>query len=84
MGQKRDYNRIKQWLDPKLKEKGLSVEAFARQCGLTRTSIYFFRADKNRPNEQTMIRMCQVLGVPAEEGFAQYTPNQVGRPTNPR
>ena len=80
----RDFNRIQAWLDPQLKEKKLSVEAFANLCDLTRTSVYFFRNDKNRPSEQTMIRMCQVLGVPAEEGFAQYTPKPLGRPSGLR
>lgn len=76
----KDFNHIRQWLDPKLDELDLSVESFARQCDLTRTAIYAYRADKNRPSEQTMIRMCQVLGVSAEDGFAQYTPRKKGRP----
>lgn len=75
-----DFNHIKQWLDPQLKKTGLSVEGFANRCELTRTAIYFFRNDTNRPDKQTMIRMCRVLGVPAEEGFAQYTPKKSGRP----
>ena len=75
-----DYNHIKQWLDPLLEQMGLSVEAFANRCDLTRTAIYFYRADKNRPDEQTMIRMCRVLGVPAEQGLAQYTCKKLGRP----
>ncbi len=80
MKQMKDFNRIKGWLDPQLQAKGLSVESFARQCELTRAAVYHFRADTNRPDEQTMIRMCRVLGVPSEEGFAQYTPKPRGRP----
>lgn len=76
----KDYNRIKQWLLPQLQERGWSVEQFARLCELSRAAVYFFMQDKNRPDEQTMIRMCQVLGRPPEEGLAQYTPNKRGRP----
>ena len=79
-----DFNHIKQWLDPQLKQMGLSVEAFANRCELTRAAVYFYRNDKNRPDEQTMIRMCRVLGVPAEEGLAQYSPKRTGRPARIR
>ena len=80
----RDYNHIKEWLDPKLKRMGLSIEKFARLAGLNRSSVYFYRNDEDRPSEQAMIRMCQVLGASCQEGLAQYTPKKNGRPTNPR
>ncbi len=73
-------NQIKSWLDSKLQERNLSVESFAHSCGISRAAIYFFRSDKNRPTKITMMRMCQVLGVPAEEGLAQYIPKTSGRP----
>lgn len=73
-------NRLKTWLDPKLQERKLSYEDFARLCGLSRASIYFYAADKSRPTEETMVVMCQVLGVPLEEGLSQYTPKKRGRP----
>jgi transcriptional regulator with XRE-family HTH domain len=73
-------NGIKEWLDSKLRERKLSVESFARLCGITRAAIYFYRSDENRPNEATMRRMCLVLGVPIEEGLAQYMPKIGGRP----
>lgn len=65
---------------PKLKERGLSVEMFARKCGLSRAIIYFYFSDKYRPDTNSMVIMCQVLGVPLEEGLQQYTPNHRGRP----
>jgi transcriptional regulator with XRE-family HTH domain len=75
-----DYNHIKSWLLPKLDEKQMSVEQFANEIGVTRAMVYFYMNDKNRPSEQVMIKMCQVLEVPPEEGMRQYTPRKPGRP----
>jgi transcriptional regulator with XRE-family HTH domain len=75
-----DFNKIKEWLDPKLKSLGLSAEEFARKCGLSKASIYFYRTDVCRPDVQSMARMCHVLGVPLQEGLAQYAPKVAGRP----
>jgi transcriptional regulator with XRE-family HTH domain len=74
------YNHIKRWLDPKLDKMGISIENFANLCGISKASIYFYRQDVTRPDEQSMARICQVLGVPLEEGLAQYTPRPNGRP----
>ena len=75
-----DFNRIKEWLEPKLAEMGISVETFSRMCGLSKASIYFYMADTTRPDEQSMAKICHALGVPLEEGLAQYTPKYKGRP----
>lgn len=75
-----DFNNIGPWLKPQLLARNLSIEEFANACGLSRASIYFYTVDRARPREQAMIKMCQVLGVPAEEGLRQYTPRKAGRP----
>jgi len=77
---RKNLNNIQVWLEPKLAAAGLSVERFARMCRVSRTSMYFYLIDTSRPTEQTMVRMCHVLGVPLEEGLAQYTPKKNGRP----
>lgn len=77
-----NFNHIKDWLDPKLDSMRMSIEELANATGLTRASIYFYRSDTTRPDEQSMARICQVLGVPLEEGLAQYTPKKRGRPTH--
>lgn len=76
----KDYSNLGTWLPPLIEKLDMSYEQFARAVGVTRSMIYYYIKDRYRPDEQTMIRMCQVLGVPAEEGFAQYTPRKVGRP----
>ncbi|MGH9403530.1 MAG: helix-turn-helix domain-containing protein [Terriglobia bacterium] len=58
----------------------MSVENFAREVGVVRASIYFYISDRCRPSSMVMARMCHVLGVPFEEGLAQYTPRKAGRP----
>jgi transcriptional regulator with XRE-family HTH domain len=75
----KNFNRIKEWLLPKLQEANLSVEQFAHKIGLSRAAIYFYLTDVSRPTEQTMAKMCHALGVPFEEGLAQYTPKLRGR-----
>ena len=75
-----DFNNIKQWLLPKLDRIPLSIEMFSREVGVSRAIIYRYLSDQSRPESQTMVRMCRVLGVPFSEGLAQYTPKRVGRP----
>lgn len=76
----KDFNRIKQWLIPKLEAKNITIEEFANAAGLSRASIYFYITDKHRPDEQAMAKMCHVLGVELVEGLRQYTPRFRGRP----
>jgi transcriptional regulator with XRE-family HTH domain len=75
-----DFNRIKEWLMPKLEAMNLSVEEFADATGLTRASIYNYVCDRHRPNRSAIAKMTRVLGVPLEEGLRQYTSRPRGRP----
>jgi transcriptional regulator with XRE-family HTH domain len=86
MEENKDFNRIAEWMDPKVREMGLSIEQFSRLCGLSKAVICFYREDIHRPSEQAMIKICRVLGVPPEEGLQQYTRRKNGRPVlnNPR
>ena len=80
LANEKDFNYIREWLLPMLSDRGQSVEQFARKCGLSRASLYFYLVDKTRPESSTMKKMCEVLGVPFEEGLAQYSPKKIGRP----
>lgn len=73
-------NNIKEWIKPLLEERGLSVEEFTNIAGISRAAIYHYFTDKYRPTEEIMAKMCRALGVPLEEGLAQYTPRRRGRP----
>jgi transcriptional regulator with XRE-family HTH domain len=75
----KDFNHLEEWLLPKIKERKLSVEKFSRLVKISKASIYFWFNDVTRPDTQTMVRVCQVLGVPLEEGLRQYTPRAEGR-----
>jgi transcriptional regulator with XRE-family HTH domain len=75
-----DYNHLKEYLLPKLEELGMSVEQFARAIGKTRTAVYYYLHDKNRPVEEVAAAMAHVLNVPVEEVLRQYTPRRQGRP----
>lgn len=80
MQAEQDYNHIKEWLIPKLNERGSSVELFANEVGVSRTMIYHYINDVSRPSSQVMKRICDALGVPFEEGLALYTEKKLGRP----
>jgi transcriptional regulator with XRE-family HTH domain len=74
-----DYNHLKEWLLPKIEKMGLSVEKFSRLAKISRASVYYWFGDVTRPDDQTMARVCQVVGAPLEEGLRQYTPKPEGR-----
>lgn len=76
----KDFNNLKQWILPRLDKKQLTVEEFSTAAGLSRASVYNYLVDRSRPTEQTMAKMCHVLGESLEAGLAQYTPKQNGRP----
>ncbi|MFZ0517382.1 MAG: helix-turn-helix transcriptional regulator, partial [Acidobacteriaceae bacterium] len=60
--------------------RGLSVERLARASNITRTAVYFYIDGKCRPRHKTLLRMCQVLEVPYDEGAKYCTPATTGRP----
>jgi transcriptional regulator with XRE-family HTH domain len=76
----KDFNLLGTWLPPLVKKTGLTFEQFARKVKVSRTAIYAYMVDNNRPETQTMVRICRVLGVPLEEGLRQYTPKKRGNP----
>lgn len=76
-----DFNYLKEWMEPKISALGLSVEQFSRRVGISRASVYFWFQDHTRPDEDVMVRVCHELGAKLEDGLSQYTPRQVGRPT---
>lgn len=75
-----NFNKLKEYLPPKIESLDMSYEQFARACGVTRAMIYFYMNDKNRPTEQVAVRMAQTLGVDLAELLQQYTPRKIGRP----
>ncbi len=75
-----DFSHIKEWILPLADKKGISLERLGRAAGISRASVYHYMSDRSRPDSQTMMRICDALGVPHEEGLAQYTPRKEGRP----
>ena len=63
-----------------LDKRGISVEKFSYEVGVSKQSLYFYLEDISRPTEQTMARICKAVGRPLQEGLAQYTPKVNGRP----
>jgi transcriptional regulator with XRE-family HTH domain len=76
----KDYNRLGKWLGQQLLKHSISPEVLANRARVSRASVYFWMADITRPGVQSMVKVCQVLNVPLEEGLAQYTPKENGRP----
>jgi transcriptional regulator with XRE-family HTH domain len=80
MNTKDDYNHLKKWLRPRIKEAGWTFQKFAEEVGITRAALYFYFDDINRPTPKVIERMCALLEVPIEEGMAQVTQRSPGRP----
>lgn len=76
-----DYNTIKDWLLPKLEELQMTVEELAMEVGVQPKTIYRYFTDERRPSPSVMGKICSYLGVPFEDGRAQYSNNRVGRPS---
>jgi transcriptional regulator with XRE-family HTH domain len=74
------YNNIEKWLIPILAERGLTIEQFSYLVDLNKSTLYHYFRDIIRPSPEVMARICNVLGVPEEEGMRQYTP----RTTTPK
>lgn len=75
-----DYNHLLKWLPPRIEKLGLTKEQFARRCKISRSALYAYLRDEDRPETQTMARICHVLGEPLEAGLRQYTPKKRGNP----
>jgi transcriptional regulator with XRE-family HTH domain len=78
--EEKNHNQLREWLLAKLAEKDLSVAQLAHATGVSRAAIYLYLTDQSRPTGYQMAKMCQVLGVPIEEGLAQYVSRRAGRP----
>ncbi len=71
--------------DGVLAMKKLSVEKFARACNVTRTAIYNYINNVNRPTLYVLRKMSETLEIPLDEILQYCTPAQFGRPrTKPR
>lgn len=86
---KNDYNHLDKWIPAKIREfndkhpkqeRPLTLEQLANKAGISRTAIYRWMYDDDRPDEQNAAKICHVLKVPTTEIFAQYTPKKRGRP----
>lgn len=75
-------NNLREWIQPQLEELQMSVEELANKCGISRAILYAYFSDRHRPSGEIMVRICNALGRPLEEGLQQYTPKRVGRPTS--
>ena len=76
----KDYSHLPVWLRRQLRRVGLTPEKFGQRAKVSRISVYAYLSDRSRPSEQTMAKICRVLGVPFAEGLRQYTPKAVGNP----
>ncbi len=76
-----DRNALPKWLPAQIAKAGIEgYEALARRSGLSRTAIYRYLNDEDRPSTQAAVRICRALGVPLEDMLRQYTMKPVGRP----
>lgn len=84
MAREHDFSNLPTWLPQKIRNTGLRLSQVANHAGISRATLYEYLSDDSRPTEQTMLRLCRVLGVSFQEGLSQYTPKPMGRPRRTR
>jgi DNA-binding phage protein len=74
----RDFNNLAQLLKPVMKKRGMSVENLAKKAGLSRMTIYAWFDDSNRPDTQSLARVCKVLKLPLTKALRMYSVRSQG------
>jgi transcriptional regulator with XRE-family HTH domain len=77
---KKDFNNLNEWIPAQLERVGMSVEQLANEAGVSRTAVYRWMYDQDRPTTQNMAKIVHVLKVSLAEGLRQYVPKRTGRP----
>lgn len=76
----RDFNNLPTWIPQMAAKKGVTIERLGQLSGVSKTAMYNYLYDMDRPSEKTMLKMTRALGIDFEEGLRQYTPKRNGRP----
>lgn len=76
----REWNNLPTWLPQQISKLEMTVERFAWQSKVPRTSLYVYINGSTKPSTRAMAKICKALGVPLEEGLRQYSPTKMGRP----
>lgn len=71
---------LSEWLKKKLEDKNMSIARLAFETGLSRTIIYYYLEDVNRPGKENLQKICDVLGADINEAIGLYTIKKIGRP----
>jgi transcriptional regulator with XRE-family HTH domain len=64
----------------RLAELGLSVDKFAKACGLTRASIYYYLSGECLPSASTLLKMAGVLEVQPTQLVSLISTREPGKP----
>src|SRR5258705_8516539 len=75
------FSNLPVWIPKQAAKKGITLERLAQLSGISKSAIYRYLYDQDRPSEKTMLKMTRALGIEFEEGLKQYTPNKNGRPS---
>jgi transcriptional regulator with XRE-family HTH domain len=74
------FNNLELWMTAKMEARDMTVEEVAEAAGLSKATIYAYWKDKQRPGLDSIIAICKVFNCKLEEGLAQYTAVDMGRP----
>lgn len=75
-----NFSHLPTWLPKQLERVQLSAEQLAHRAGVSRTCIYRYMYDQDRPSKKTMLGICRALDIPPEQGLRQYSTKPNGRP----
>jgi DNA-binding phage protein len=59
---------------------GIPPSEVASRCGITRRALYYYMNERSRPAEQTLVKLCEVLGLSPKATAAMFVRKRTGRP----
>jgi transcriptional regulator with XRE-family HTH domain len=61
------------WIKAHMTSLGISAEELGNRVGVSRSAIYYYLNDKDRPRFGIITKICEVFGVPVEEATKLYS-----------
>jgi transcriptional regulator with XRE-family HTH domain len=76
-----NVSKLGAWIISKLEERNLRSSELAERAGISRVALHYIIKGRNAPSEETITKICRVLGASVAEAKANYARGKhTGRP----